>query len=99
MLCCGLLGSATALGQDMLLQLAAARVLTLLLDPTSWGCHASGTQLRYILPCDALAEDHWACDQCKSSLGQHMTAGRYDKKNTVNMYKLVHICNHECSGG
>ena len=42
MLCCGLLGSAAAPDHDMLLELAAARVLTLLLDPSSWACCASG---------------------------------------------------------
>ena len=33
-LCCGMLGST----QDILLELAAARLLTLLLDPSSWAC-------------------------------------------------------------
>ena len=33
-LCCGVLGST----QDVLLELAAARLLTLLLDPSSWAC-------------------------------------------------------------
>ena len=43
MLCCGLLGSAAVQDQDMLLELGAARVLTLLLDSSSWACCASGT--------------------------------------------------------
>ena len=42
LLCCGLLGSAAAPNHDVLLELAAARVLTLLLDPASWACSASG---------------------------------------------------------
>lgn len=42
LLCCSLLG-ADAPDQDVLLELAAARVLTLLLDPSSWACCASGT--------------------------------------------------------
>ena len=33
-LCCGVLGST----QDVLLELAAARLLMLLLDPSSWAC-------------------------------------------------------------
>ena len=42
LLCCSLLGSAAAPEQDVLLELAAARVLTLLLNPSSWACCASG---------------------------------------------------------
>jgi len=42
MLCCGLLGSAAVSDQDVLLELAAARVLTLLLDPASWASFSAG---------------------------------------------------------
>lgn len=42
MLCCGVLGCTAATDQDLLLEQAAARLLTLLLDPSSWACFPPG---------------------------------------------------------
>ena len=57
LLCCGLLGAVSPI-RDVLLELAAARVLTLLLDPLSWACCASGSSDAFLslLRNHALAE-------------------------------------------
>ena len=56
-LCCGVLGST----QDVLLELAAARLLTLLLDPLSWACFPQ---------CKGLALQ--CCTNCVSLLASSM---------------------------
>ena len=71
LLCCGLLGSAALPDQDMLLELAAARVLTLLLDPSSWAYCASGT-LRTSLPSPVKRR----CKEMAYSMSAHEPNGR-----------------------